>query len=64
MVARRIKTIAVEYDVPMVENKIVAEHYMHCVELGEYPFRIVSSYSTNLSRSLSEALILFSSFES
>ena len=24
MVARRIKTIAVEYDVPMVENKIVA----------------------------------------
>ena len=32
MVARRIKTIAVEYDVPMVENKIVARTYMHCVE--------------------------------
>ncbi len=35
MVARRIKTIAVEYDVPLVENKIVARTLFALCRVGE-----------------------------
>ena len=41
MVARRIKTIAVEYDVPMVENKIVARTLYALCRVGEsIPFEL------------------------
>ena len=41
MVARRIKTIAVEFDVPMVENKIVARTLYALCRVGEsIPFEL------------------------
>ena len=41
MVARRIKTIAIEYEVPMVENKLVARTLYALCRVGEkIPFEL------------------------